>query len=73
MNIKESVPISVGDHSIELIGTKEENGKTIYSYSLKTTGILLDNDIQLLINGQNTEQAGIIGLECRKHQVNRIH
>ncbi len=73
LNIKKGTPISIGKHSIELTDIDEKNNKPFYHYSLKTTGILLDDDIKLLINGQSPEQAGIIALECRKHQVNRIH
>ena len=43
-----------------------------YRYVLKTRGILIDEDIMLLMNGQQNIQRDLIAYECRIHQMNTV-
>jgi hypothetical protein len=68
-----SVEITVGGIKINFERENQQGAKCIYFYKLTTTGLLLDYDFTLLTNRLDQNQAGIIGLECLKHQINRIH
>ena len=50
----------------------QEGGVTLYCYILKTRGVLIDDDIMLLMNGQQNIQRDIIAYQCRTHQMNTI-
>jgi hypothetical protein len=68
-------PIKVGKNEIvEDIPpqTTDNNGKTQYHYVLRTTGVLEDNDISLLMNGQESNQKQVIAYQCRKHQLENM-
>ena len=66
------LPISLGE-IISITEDKpfqiQEDGQTMYKYILKTKGILTDNDISLIMNGQGDNQRRIIAYEARKHQL----
>lgn len=61
------IDINQNGHSI----TKVKNDDN--SYQLQTNGILLDDDISQLLNGQPRTAISIICSECRLHQINFIH
>jgi len=71
LDILPTNPIIHGQHSLSLVDTDTTTApcKTIYTYSLKTSGLLLDDDIPFFISGKDDTQATEIGSFCLKHQL----
>jgi hypothetical protein len=67
-----NIPIINGEHRIEVDNTVNEKTNT-FNYLLTTKGILRDEDIQLLITGQENLQRIEIAEACRKHQFLNYH
>jgi len=63
------LPVKIGDIEIRENPVMQD-GSGNFHYILETKGILIDDDIPLLINGQQPNVQDIIALECRKHQLN---
>ena len=60
-------------HHIKLLGERENGEETKeYQYELCTKGILIDEDIDVFLNGQNNEQRSLIVSECHRVQVEDI-
>lgn len=65
----DSLPEQNGHRIVFLKEEVDKKGDKIYFYEFVVHGLLIDNDIEELINGQGPEQAGAIALACLKHQL----
>lgn len=69
-----NMPIKVGD--IAIVEDKEpttgHHPDNQYAYVIQTKGVLLDDDIHLLMSGQEAQQKQLIAYECRRHQLENM-
>ena len=65
--------VKVGEHSIKLIDEKIDGNEKVYTYEIETNGILIDDDIVLLLGGLEDQVGRLVAIACLKHQVTMIH
>ena len=66
-----NIPIRVGE-IVEIDKDPHNNDKTKHKYILKTKGILIDDDITLLLAGQQPQNRDRLAYECRYHQITNM-
>ncbi|WP_298356717.1 hypothetical protein [Runella sp.] len=66
-----NIPIRIGD-IVEIDKDPNNSDKNHFKYILKTKGILIDEDIALLMAGQQPQNRDRLAYECRYHQITNM-
>ena len=66
-----NIPIRIGN-LVEIDNDPKNNDPNLNKYIIKTKGILIDEDITLLMAGQQPANRDRIAYECRNHQITNM-